>query len=170
MGKLLILGDSNFAFSLSVIVLRKKEKRAPPQWLDIRDYTTVIVSSYHSEEDITRTYSKASKRLSQLRNHGIRVMFNVDATALEDVFDCDEVFHCMVWKVPLSARDPVTNEKIQLNDPAKYFQQQKDLVGRFFLSASSFLHPKGTIRLSICFSSNKKQFSIGDQARKYLLR
>lgn len=74
--KILLIGEGNFSFALSLVV-------DPPPELRSLLSANITATSYDSESDCYRKYPESQRIVASLKDKGVQVIFNVDGTKLE---------------------------------------------------------------------------------------
>ena len=128
---ILTVGDGDFSFSLSVakhlssFVNRERNEKL-----------SFLATSHESLESLESTYSNVKDNINQLKGLKVKVIHNVDATALNNVNrivkKCLQ-FDVIIWNFPCiriaAGADGQTNE----------LEENKSLIRNFLLNAKDYL-------------------------------
>ncbi|ETW01844.1 hypothetical protein H310_06415 [Aphanomyces invadans] len=131
----LIVGDGNFSYSKALTNSFQRDGIPP---------SSIIATSLDSHDDIEYMYPSAAASLSFLRAAGVRVLHQVNATALANyktAFNVHAGFDRIVFNFPHFADGGNTRNKIS---------KHREFLKEFFMSCQSVLAPGGQIWLSLC--------------------
>lgn len=92
--KLLLIGEGNFSFARALVV-------NPPDALQFLPPENITATAYDSREECFSKYPDAAQIVEQLSAKGVKIVFGVDATKLEN---CSVLknrrFDKIVWNFP----------------------------------------------------------------------
>jgi len=92
--RILLIGEGNFSFTRALVV----DAPASLQYLPPQN---IISTAYDSEEDCYAKYSDAQTIVAMLREKGVEVIFEVDATKLDKCIALrGRKFDKVVWNFP----------------------------------------------------------------------
>eukprot|EP01041_Mallomonas_annulata_P002670 gene2670-5250_t len=128
--KILTVGDGDFSFSLSIA------KGLLPDITQTENKTEIIATSHESFECIIKTYPASNQNLEQLKQLGVRIYHDIDATSLQS-YEVMNPFKnnldAIIWNFPCvrmeNGADAQVNE-IELN---------RSLLRRFFTNIVEYL-------------------------------
>lgn len=143
--KVLTVGDGDFSFSLAVA--RKLFSTASQG--EAAKQSTLIATSYESEETLRKVYPDFDRTLRELRGLGADVYYEVDGTALGQSLHSGllepETFDRICWNFPCTA---IGKGQDGQNDA---MEENKELVRSFVANSTPLLRPQGEIH--ICHKS-----------------
>ena len=91
---ILLIGEGDFSFSVALL-------QRPPLPLEHLPPANITATSYDSEDECYIKYSEAQQYVRVLREHGVQVLFGVDATKLEKISALKgKTFDRIVWNFP----------------------------------------------------------------------
>lgn len=136
--RVLTVGDGDFSFSLSIARGNASSKST----------LEMVASSHESNDSVLQTYS-SPEILQELKNLGVTVLHNVDATnlslepALMDHKTSDKQFDYILWNFPcISATSRAADGQVQ------EIEDNKSLLRHFFTNAQAYLRPAGEIHVT----------------------
>jgi 25S rRNA (uracil2634-N3)-methyltransferase len=92
--RILLIGEGNFSFARALVM-------HPPKRLESLPPVNVTATTYDTEEECRSKYPDAQDTISSLREKGVEVLFEVDATKLEK---CPSLkgrrWNRVVWNFP----------------------------------------------------------------------
>ena len=138
-GKVLVIGDGDFSFSLALARL---------------GCSPLYATSYESEEALCARYKNAARNIQELLSVGCIVLHNVDATCLHkcshaQLQDNRRTFARIVFNFPH------VGGKSDIN-------RNRKLLGNFFRCTRAFLAPDGEVHVSLASGQGGTSF---DQPR-----
>ncbi|KAH8099728.1 hypothetical protein BXZ70DRAFT_940859 [Cristinia sonorae] len=123
--KILLVGEGNFSFTRALVV----DAPAPLQYLPAEN---VVATAYDEEKECYAKYPEAEGIVGALRERGVTVLFQVDATRLEKCHALKgRTFDKIVWNFPHAGKGITDQDRNILSN-------QLLLLG-FLRSASAFL-------------------------------
>lgn len=132
----LCCGDGDFSFSLAIArILSNKNGESK---------STLVATSYESHDTLAEVYPNFVETRQELRGHGSKVLFKVDATKLKETLPegtRDLKFDRIVWNFPCTA---VARGQDGQNEA---MEENKALVLRFVENAKHFLAEGGEIHI-----------------------
>lgn len=161
---ILLLGEANFSFSLSL--LREPHNLPAHQ---------ILATVYDSERTTLEKYPDAAENIRLLKEEGVRVEFGVDAGALEKckavgkgrrwsrvIFNFPHVGTCAIY-LPILRYSPFTGAGI--TDQDRNILTNQHMLLKFFRSVEPLL-TEGPTHIPIPQSSSSKSNSKDKQKRK----
>lgn len=161
---ILLLGEANFSFSLSLL--------REPHNLPVHQ---ILATVYDSERTTLEKYPDAAENIRLLKEEGVRVEFGVDAGALEKckavgkgrrwsrvIFNFPHVGTCAIY-LPILRYSPFTGAGI--TDQDRNILTNQHMLLKFFRSVEPLL-TEGPTHIPIPQSSSSKSNSKDKQKRK----
>ncbi|KAH9948188.1 hypothetical protein B0H21DRAFT_778015 [Amylocystis lapponica] len=123
--RILLIGEGNFSFAYALIM-------HPPASLEFLPSESITATAYDTEEECYAKYPDATDIVATLRNKGVEVLFEVDATKLER---CSALkgrrWDRIVWNFPHAGKG--------ITDQDRNILANQMLILEFFRSAAGFL-------------------------------
>lgn len=161
---ILLLGEANFSFSLSLL---REPHNVPAH--------QILATVYDSERTTLEKYPDAAENIRLLKEEGVRVEFGVDAGALEKckavgkgrrwsrvIFNFPHVGTCAIY-LPILRYSPFTGAGI--TDQDRNILTNQHMLLKFFRSVEPLL-TEGPTHIPIPQSSSSKSNSKDKQKRK----
>ncbi|KAJ3482957.1 hypothetical protein NLI96_g6632 [Meripilus lineatus] len=124
--KLLLIGEGNFSFARALVV-------NPPDALQFLPPENITATAYDSREECFSKYPDAAQIVEQLSAKGVKIVFGVDATKLEN---CSVLknrrFDKIVWNFPHAGKG--------ITDQDRNILSNQVLLLGFLQSASNLLN------------------------------
>ncbi|KAI0726130.1 hypothetical protein C8Q72DRAFT_539267 [Fomitopsis betulina] len=123
--RILLIGEGNFSFARALFF-------NPPSVLEFLPPGSVTATAYDSEDECYSKYPEAKEIVSALRQKGVQVLFDVDATKLENCVALKgTTWDKVVWNFPHAGKG--------ITDQDRNILSNQMLILDFLRSAAPFL-------------------------------
>ncbi len=146
----LTVGDGDFSFSLALAKILFAKRNPPSFCTSDRSEnqstdppSILIATSYEKESTLRNVYPNFDETLKELHRLGARVLYQVDATRLQQTFQDNSTFHRICWNFPCTAIAKGQDGQNQ------EMEENKQLVRQFVTSAIPLMAKVGS-EIHIC--------------------
>ncbi|MDZ8239998.1 MAG: DUF2431 domain-containing protein [Nostoc sp. ChiQUE01a] len=132
--KILLLGEGDFSFSLSLA-----KQVEPPQ-----QPGNIVATSYESQARVGELYSSGQQNISDLKNQGVEVKHEVDATDIKLTLG-EQKFTSIVFNFPFVPGPRKTAVKDNVNMLKNFFASAANSVeigGKVFVTTKDYWHSR----------------------------
>jgi len=140
--RILVVGDGDFSFSLSVA-----RSSTPPNSPLPYPGMNMFATSHESEASVMATYQSCAEIVCELRELGVTVLHDIDATSLQTshakIAEMAESFDYLVWNFPCVSSSSSKAADGQVQE----IEDNKNLLRAFFRTGKSFLSSHGEIHV-----------------------
>jgi 25S rRNA (uracil2634-N3)-methyltransferase len=112
---MLLVGEGNFSFALSLAKLRAANS-PHPLFPALLQFTHVTATSLDTEAEVVQRYAHCDSYLAQLRTMSVALQFQVNAIKLTDTYDpLKDRFDCIVFNFPHTGTPTTTANSVSLS-------------------------------------------------------
>lgn len=128
---ILLVGEGNFSFARALAF-------HPPSGSGLEDLLpqNITATAYDSEEECYVKYPEAKDIVQNLRERGVEVLFNIDATKLDKISGVKgRKWDRVVWNFPHAGAHPLTFHHRQVIEDFAFLQEKESQTrtGTYFL-------------------------------------
>jgi 25S rRNA (uracil2634-N3)-methyltransferase len=166
--RILLLGEANFSFALSVAKNLFEQSLDDPAHFGMDDFKLNMIATTLDSRDVTFTkYTDAEKNIAELEKLGCRVLFDIDATKL----DQPKTVRALQPKVAVLTFDKIVfnfpHVGLGIKDQARNIAANQILLSGFLQSAMHWMNNNSEIHVTLKSGPPYENWGLKKLARQW---